>query len=214
MGTFSIALLLAGGLAAGVVNTMAGGGSLLTVPLLVLAGVPGNVANGSNRIGILASTAAATATFRSLGFSGWARVLPVLVPVATGSVVGAVLVGRLADETFEQVFGFLMVPIVILSLRLPAVRAVADGEGWSGPLGTVVFLGIGVKTKVLFCTLDDWLIDWYVSTDESIGKAGGYGIQGRASMLVEAVNGSFTNVVGLPMMEVTQTLRDFGVLKE
>lgn len=72
MGTFSIALLLAGGLAAGVVNTMAGGGSLLTVPLLVLAGVPGNVANGSNRIGILASTAAATATFRSLGFSGWA----------------------------------------------------------------------------------------------------------------------------------------------
>jgi septum formation protein len=71
-----------------------------------------------------------------------------------------------------------------------------------------------VKTKVLFCTLDDWLIDWYVSTDESIGKAGGYGIQGRASMLVEAVNGSFTNVVGLPMMEVTQTLRDFGVLKE
>ncbi len=144
MGTFSIVLLLAGGLAAGVVNAMAGGGSLLTVPLLVLAGVPGNVANGSNRIGILASTAAATATFRSLGFSGWARVLPVLVPVASGSVVGAVLVGQLADKTFEQVFGFLMVPVVILSLRPPAVRAVADGEGWSGPLATVVFLGIGV----------------------------------------------------------------------
>ncbi|MCP4175004.1 MAG: Maf-like protein [Fuerstiella sp.] len=71
-----------------------------------------------------------------------------------------------------------------------------------------------VKTKVLFCALDDWLIDWYVSTDESVGKAGGYGIQGRASMLVEAVEGSFTNVVGLPMMEVTRSLRDFSVLKE
>ena len=144
MGTFSIVLLLAGGLAAGVVNAMAGGGSLLTVPLLVFAGVPGNVANGSNRIGILASMAAATATFRSLGFSDWARVLPVLVPVASGSVVGAVLVGRLADETFEQVFGFLMVPVVIISLRPPAVRAVADGEGWSGPLAMVAFFGIGV----------------------------------------------------------------------
>jgi len=70
-----------------------------------------------------------------------------------------------------------------------------------------------VKTKVLFCTLDDWTIDWYVSTDESAGKAGGYGIQGQASMLVEAVEGSFTNVIGLPMMEVTRTLRDFGVLE-
>ena len=71
-----------------------------------------------------------------------------------------------------------------------------------------------VKTKVLFCVLDDWLIDWYVSTDESVGKAGGYGIQGQASLLVEAVDGSFTNVIGLPMMEVTRTLRDFGVLQE
>jgi septum formation protein len=70
-----------------------------------------------------------------------------------------------------------------------------------------------VKTKVLFCKLDDWIIDWYVSTDESVGKAGGYGIQGRAAVLVEAVEGSFTNVIGLPMMEVTRTLRDFGVLE-
>ena len=69
-----------------------------------------------------------------------------------------------------------------------------------------------VKTKVRFCTLDDWTIDWYVSTDESVGKAGGYGIQGRAAMLVEAVEGSFTNVIGLPLMEVTRALRDFGVL--
>ncbi len=69
---------------------------------------------------------------------------PVLVPVGSGWVGGAVLVGRLADETLEQVFGFLMVPVLILSLRPPAVRAIAGGEGWSGPLATVVFLGIGV----------------------------------------------------------------------
>ena len=61
-----IVLLVAGGLAAGVVNTLAGGGSLLTVPLLVLAGVPGNVANGSNRVGILASNASATAALAVL----------------------------------------------------------------------------------------------------------------------------------------------------
>ena len=59
-------LLVGGGLLAGSVNTMAGGGSLLTVPLLVLTGLPGDVANGSNRVGILASNLSASATFRRL----------------------------------------------------------------------------------------------------------------------------------------------------
>src|SRR5690606_34504456 len=65
--TWELVLLVAGGLVAGVVNTMAGGGSMLTVPLLVLAGVPGNQANGSNRIGVLTSNAAAVLSFRRSG---------------------------------------------------------------------------------------------------------------------------------------------------
>ena len=138
-----ILLLLAGGLAAGVVNTLAGGGSLLTVPLLVLAGVPGNVANGSNRIGILASNASAAAAFRRLGVSGLSRTLPVLVPVAVGSLVGALLVARLADETFERAFGVLMVPLLLLSLRPPVLKSV-EGRVWSGPFTLLVFLAVGL----------------------------------------------------------------------
>ena len=138
-----ILLLVAGGLAAGVVNTLAGGGSLLTVPLLVLAGVPGNMANGSNRIGILASNASATVAFRSLGVSGLSRTLPVLVPVAVGSLVGALLVARLADEPFERAFGVLMVPLLLLSLR-PPVSKPAEGRVWSGPFTVLVFLAIGL----------------------------------------------------------------------
>jgi len=138
-----IVLLVAGGLAAGVVNTLAGGGSLLTVPLLVLAGVPGNVANGSNRVGILASNASATVAFRSLGVSGLSRTLPVLVPVAVGSLVGALLVARLADETFERVFGVLMVPLLLLSLRPPVLKSV-EGRVWSGPFTVLVFLAVGL----------------------------------------------------------------------
>ena len=138
-----IVLLVAGGLAAGVVNTLAGGGSLLTVPLLVLAGVPGNVANGSNRVGILASNASATAAFRRLGVSGLSRTLPVLVPVAVGSLVGALLVARLADETFERAFGVLMVPLLLLSLRPPVLKSV-EGRVWSGPFTVLVFLAVGL----------------------------------------------------------------------
>ena len=128
MEPLDVVLLLVGGLAAGVINTMAGGGSLLTVPLLVLAGVPGNVANGSNRVGILTSNVTAAATFRRLGVSGLTRVLPVLVPVAVGAAAGAVLVGQLADETFDRVFGFLMVPVLIMSLRQPSVEAKQTGD--------------------------------------------------------------------------------------
>ena len=88
MDALDVVLLVAGGLFAGCVNTIAGGGSLLTVPLLVLVGVPGDVANGTNRLGILTSNVSAAEEFRRQGVAGLSRVVPVLVPV----VVGALLV--------------------------------------------------------------------------------------------------------------------------
>ena len=79
-------LLVGGGTIAGVINTMAGGGSTLTVPLLVLAGVPGNIANGSNRVGVLASNVASATSFRRLGVDGLAHATPVLIPGVAGSL--------------------------------------------------------------------------------------------------------------------------------
>ena len=143
MDLLDVLLLVCGGLLAGSVNTMAGGGSMLTVPLLVLAGLPGDVANGSNRVGILASNASAAAAFRRLGVSGLSRTLPVLVPVAVGSLVGVLLVARLADETFERAFGVLMVPLVLLSLRPPVLKSVEE-RVWSGPFTVLVFLAVGL----------------------------------------------------------------------
>lgn len=134
-------LLVVGGLVAGVVNTMAGGGSMLTIPLLVLAGVPGNQANGSNRIGILTSNAAAVVSFRRSGVHV-TRTLPVLVPVVVGSLVGAVLIGRVADATFERVFGLLMIPLVILTVLKP--RARTDVPPWPTWVTVVVFGLVGL----------------------------------------------------------------------
>jgi uncharacterized protein len=136
------ALLILGGFVAGVVNSMAGGGSLLTVPLLVLAGVPGNQANGSNRIGILTSNAAAVISFRRLGVDGIRAALPVLAPVVVGSVVGSLTIARLADDTFELVFGLLMIPLVLLTVFQPRPRL--DTPPWPAWVTVVVFLGIGI----------------------------------------------------------------------
>lgn len=135
-------LLVVGGFVAGAVNAMAGGGSLITVPLLVLAGVPGNQANGSNRVGILTSNAAAVASFRRLGVDGIRQARSVLVPVVVGSVVGSFTIGRIEDETFELVFGLLMIPLVLLTVFQPKPRT--DRPPWPTWVTVVVFLGIGL----------------------------------------------------------------------
>ena len=119
-------LLVGGGLVAGVINAVAGGGSTLTVPLLVLAGVPGTSANGSNRVGILTSNAASATSFQRLGVEGLAHATPVLVPVVVGSFIGSYAISRLTDDAFETAFGLLMIPLIILSIRKPKFRETAS----------------------------------------------------------------------------------------
>jgi uncharacterized membrane protein YfcA len=136
------AILVGGGLVAGVVNTLAGGGSLLTVPLLVLVGLPGNVANGSNRIGVLVQNAAAAWRFRALGESGFRGSLPVVLPICVGSLAGAWTIARVAGPTFEKLFGVIMLIVIIPTLRPPRVRTGAPA--WPRWLTAVVFLAIGL----------------------------------------------------------------------
>lgn len=135
-------LLVVGGVAAGVINAVAGGGSTLTVPLLVLAGVPGNSANGSNRVGILTSNAAAATAFRKLGVRGLSKSAPVLAPIIAGSLIGAFLITRLTDDSFERVFGLVMLPVIFLSIRKPKVRL--DAKPWPLALTVAVFFAVGL----------------------------------------------------------------------
>jgi len=137
------ALLLGGGLVAGVVNTLAGGGSLLTVPLLVLLGLPGGVANGTNRVGILLQCLAAAWRFRALGVFRVRDVLPIFAPVACGSVLGAVLIGQVANSTFERIFGALMLLLLLPTLR--GIRATAHPVNQPRPVVTALaLLAVGV----------------------------------------------------------------------
>ena len=136
-------ILLVGGAFAGTVNAMAGGGSMLTVPLLVVAGVPGVDANGSNRVGILTSNATTFASFRNEGKSvDRATLMSVMPPALIGSLIGAYGISQLTDETFEKAFGLIMIPLIILTVRKPQVRT--DAEPWSPMVTVAVFFTIGI----------------------------------------------------------------------
>ncbi len=142
METLDIILLLVGGTFAGIVNAMAGGGSALTVPLLVIAGVPGVAANGSNRVGILTSTASSVESFRREGKSIDRKAMVQIIPPAViGAAVGAFGISQLTNDRFEQVFGLLMIPVVILTVVKP--RVAANAKPWSAPFMAVVAFLVG-----------------------------------------------------------------------
>ncbi|OGR27690.1 MAG: septum formation protein Maf [Desulfobacterales bacterium RIFOXYA12_FULL_46_15] len=70
-----------------------------------------------------------------------------------------------------------------------------------------------VETKVYFKYLSDQEIKWYVNTKEPFDKAGGYGIQGVGAFLVRKILGSYSNVVGLPVCEVVETLMELKIIE-
>ena len=146
MDDFSTWLLLAaGGLVAGVINTLAGGGSLITVPLLVFLGLPATVANGTNRIGVLFQNGVAVWRFRSKGFDGIKEAVPLLIPVLVGSAIGAALAARMSPEMFRQVFGVAMIALLYPMLR---GRPNGDRETATPPrsriANTAIFFAIGL----------------------------------------------------------------------
>ncbi len=70
-----------------------------------------------------------------------------------------------------------------------------------------------VETKVYFKYLSDQEIQWYVNTGEPFDKAGAYGIQGIGAVLVKQIKGSYSNVVGLPVCEVVETLMHLNIIQ-
>jgi septum formation protein len=69
-----------------------------------------------------------------------------------------------------------------------------------------------IRTEVEFKALSSDEIAWYIQTGEPFDKAGAYAIQGMGTFLVRRINGSYTNVVGLPVCEVVETLLKLGVV--
>ena len=84
-----IALLIGTGLLAGIINTLAGGGSNLTLPALMIMGMPADVANATNRVGVLLQSVVGMRGFHKHDKLPTDDIVPVLIPTLIGGVVGA-----------------------------------------------------------------------------------------------------------------------------
>ncbi|MCK9263598.1 MAG: Maf family protein [Desulfomonilia bacterium] len=68
-----------------------------------------------------------------------------------------------------------------------------------------------IRTLVHFRDMSPEEIDWYVSTKEPLDKAGSYGLQGIGALFISTIEGSYTNVIGLPLSDLYHDLKVFGV---
>ncbi len=138
-------LLFGVGIASGFLNVMAGGGSSITLPLLIFLGLDGALANGTNRVAILIQNISSVSAFHKsapyplrtmLGYAAWT--LP-------GATAGAVYATRISDQLFQTILGVIILGVVI-TLIIPrgailstAKRHLAERSPWIYP----ALFGIG-----------------------------------------------------------------------
>ena len=106
-------LLFAVGSVAGFLNVMAGGGSTLTLPLLIFLGLNPTLANGTNRVAIFVQNIAAISSFKKENYSEFGQSMKMAVFTLPGGIIGAITAVKIGDETFKMILGIVMIAIVV-----------------------------------------------------------------------------------------------------
>lgn len=114
--------LAAVGFVSGFLNILAGGGSLLTLPLLIFLGLPAAVANGTNRIGVLCQNLAAIGAFRRHGVLPMKLALLCTAPALVGSWLGALWAVEVDEQLFRRLLAVIMIGVLAVILWDPARR--------------------------------------------------------------------------------------------
>lgn len=140
-------LAIAAGAVAGVINTLAGSGSLVTLPLLVFLGLPADVANGTNRVGVLLQNVVGIFVFRRGGLSQSQGSRWIIVPAVAGALLGAGIATVLDKSTMERAIAVVMVVMLVVLISNPKRWLREKSEVLSGRPGIgviLLFFGIGI----------------------------------------------------------------------
>lgn len=140
MQLWQIPIVFFAGVMTGVFNTLAGGGSLLSVPALIFVGLPATAANGTNRVAILVQNVSAVAGFKRHGITDFKFSLQLALPAVVGAIVGARLAVDIADAVFEKVLAIIMLLVLGLILWNPT-RRLQGGEAILSPTRRLLAMG-------------------------------------------------------------------------
>lgn len=146
MEIYEIILLILVGVIAGFINTIAGGGSLLTVPFLIELGLLPTVANATNRVAIVIQNIFAVTGFRSKGVSSFSYSIWLGISAAIGAFLGAKIAVEIDEETFKKVLAIVMIIVIFLTIFKPFGKN-EQSEDLSLKrkiIGTVIFFFLGI----------------------------------------------------------------------
>lgn len=123
-------LLFLAGIAAGFVNVSAGGGSFLTIPLLmILGGLPAAAANGTNRVAVLVQNLVAIRNFRRHGFRDIRQGMKLGISAMAGAVIGSFIALDIPGNVFRTVLSVIMVLALVTVLRPGRKNTQKDNPG-------------------------------------------------------------------------------------
>ena len=136
------------GVVSGFLNTVAGGGSLITLPILIFMGLPGTVANGTNRVAILSQNIFAVGGFRSKGVKiPFPYTLYLAIVSLVGGLIGAKLAVDVPDQLFNRILAIIMVMVVVATVRSHTRKKdVIEEDLTRGKqiIGTILFFFLGI----------------------------------------------------------------------
>jgi len=144
---YIILLAILGGGAAGFINTLAGSGSIITLPLLIFLGLPANVANGTNRLGALLQTAVSVVTFIKRGKFDLSGSFWLILPAVIGSLVGAYIAVDLDVKTMTYTIGAVMVlllPFILTNRDQWLRKETIEKKAFNKGAIAFIFAAIGV----------------------------------------------------------------------
>jgi len=139
-------LIVLAGVVAGFINTLAGSGSLITLPLLIALGLPANIANGTNRIAILLQNIVGVSSFRQQKVLDFRSSVKLVIPAVIGSVLGALIAVDIDEQIMEKTIGGLLLFMFFIILWKPSkwLREQQGRASLSYGFRIMVFFLIGV----------------------------------------------------------------------
>lgn len=140
------------GVASGFLNVNAGGGSLITMPVLIFLGLPSAVANGTNRIALMVQNIIAISNFKSKGFFDWKLSVILALPAVIGSILGSSLAISMSSEVFNKILALVMLIILGLIIWNPQKKLDGKKEGITKKnkiIGAIVFFFVGIYGGVI-----------------------------------------------------------------